>query len=168
MKKVLYISLISILVAACHGNTQPVAIGNNNMCLKLSPWLEEAFTYFIEHEKKPDTSTVYLMEFTLGEPGFPLNDTLIYFCEYYKNHLTDGFMGIITIGDYKVCVFDKQNVGSKFYAADSLMDMDLNRLCLSPPEDLINCCAFILDGDTYLYLLGCQPDDFVPIKIERE
>ena len=65
-------------------------------------------------------------------------------------------------------VFDKQNVGKNFYNIDSLIDTDLNKLCISSSENLIDCCAFVLDGDSYLYLLGCQPDDFLPIKIDRE
>lgn len=165
MKKIVIISIISILATACHNNSEYVTPGEEQLCPKLSPCIEGAFAYYIKHEENPDTSTIYSMEFLVGEHGFPQDDTLICFCMYDKGQSTDGLKGIVAIGDYNVLVFDKQNVGNEFYNADSLVDTDLNGLCLSSSKDTIYCCAFVLDGNSHLYLLGCQPDDFVPIRI---
>ncbi|MBO4308063.1 MAG: hypothetical protein J5848_07125 [Bacteroidales bacterium] len=167
MKKII-IPVITLLTVACYNNSESEVLGRNGLCRKLSPCIEDAFAYYIKHEDNPDTSTIYLMEFLVGEPGFPQDDTLILFCACCNRQLADGIKGIMTIGEYKVLVFDKQNVGNKFYNVDSLVDIDLDRLCLPSSENLINCYAFVLDGDSNLYLLGCQPDDFVPIKIDRE
>lgn len=162
------LTVVAILTVACHNNTEYVTVGEEQLSPKLSPCMEDAFAYFIKHEENPDTSTIYMMEFLVGELGFPQDDTLICFCMYDKRHSADGLRGIMVIGDYKVLVFDKQNVGDEFYNADSLMDTDLSGLCLSSSEDMINCAAFVLDGSPYLELLGCQPDDFERIKIDRD
>ena len=168
MKKIVNLSIISILAIACYNNSESLTPVEDHLCTKLSPCIEDAFAYFIEHEENPDTSIIYLMEFLVGEFGFPQDDTLICFCKYYKGQSTDGVKGIMTIGDYKLLVLDKQNVGYEFYNVDSLVDTDLSELCLPISEDVINCLTFVLDGDSCLGLLGCQPDDFVPIKIDRK
>ena len=168
MKKIGVTFIISIFAIACHNNSKYVTSGEEQLCPKLSSCIEEAFAYYIKHEENPDTSTICLMEFLVGEYGFPQDDTLICFCMYDNRHSSDGLKGIIAIGGYNVLVFDKQNVGKEFYNVDSLVDTDISELCLSIPEDAIDCCAFVLDGNPYLYLLGCQPDDFVPIKIDRK
>ncbi len=167
MKKIAIMTIFSILAAACHNNCESTTPVREHSCPKLSPCLEKSFDYYIKHEDNPDTSTIYLMEFTVGEPGFPQDDTLIFFYAYNNRLPADDLRGIMTIGDYKVLVFDKQNVGKNLYNIDSLRDTDLNRLCISSSEDLISCCAFVLNGDSCLNLLGRQPDDFVPIKIDR-
>ena len=168
MEKIVIMTIFSMLAAACHSNYKSEAMGKNHQHPKLSPCLEDAFAYYISHEDKPDTSTIYLMEFLVGEPGFPQDDTLICFYAYNNKQVADDLRGLTTIGDYKVLVFDKHNVGKKFYNIDSLRHTDLDNFCIPPSENLINCCAFVLDGHSYLHLLGCQPDDFVPIKIDRE
>lgn len=168
MKEILIFTIFSILAAACHNNSESEVPERKHACPKMSSCLEDAFAYYIKHENNPDTSTFYLMEFLVGASGFPQDDTLICFYAYNKRQLAEDFRGLMTIGDYKVLVFDKQNVGKNFYNIDSLIDTDLNKLCISSSENLIDCCAFVLDGDSYLYLLGCQPDDFLPIKIDRE
>lgn len=167
MKKIVILSIIFILASACYNNSESVAWGREQYSPKLSHCIEESFAYFIKHEDNPNTSTVYMMEFLVEVPGFPPSDTLICFCACNKRQLADGVKGIITIGDYRVLVIDQQDIGGGYYNVDSLVDTDLNRLCLSSSEVVTNCCVFVLDGDSYLYLLGCQPDDFVPIKIRQ-
>lgn len=168
MKNNIIIFIISILATACHNDFESVIPTEELLCSKLSPCIEDAFAYYINHEENPDTSTIYMMEFMVGEPGFSLDDTLICFCVCHKWLVANGVKGIMAIGDYKVLILDENDVGRECYNEDSLINIDLDRLCLSSSEDVVDCCVFVRDGDSCLHLLGCQPDDYVPIKIERK
>ena len=156
-----------MLASACYNNSDSVALGCKQSSPKLSPCIEDAFGYYIKHEDNPNTSTVYLMEFLVGESGFPIDDTMICFSACHKRQIADGVKGVMTIGDYKVLVIDKQDVGGKYYNVDSLVDIDLIGPYFSSNVDVVKCCVFVLDGDSCLYVLGCQPNDFIPIKINR-
>ena len=124
-----------------------------------------AFTYYIEHEEQIDTSTFYAIMFSKGEPGFSREDTLIGIMKMVEMMPMDGFKGMISIGGYKVLVFDIFNLGESFYISDSLEDVDLNNIPLSPCYGVEDFCTFVLDRGKYLRLIGVQPDDFESIKI---
>jgi hypothetical protein len=100
-----------------------------------------------------------------GVPGFSKEDTLIEFCQMLADGDEKGLRGITHIDNYKVLIFDENKIGADFYNMDSVKEVDLNNLRLSTSEEMIACYAFVLDGSANLELIGCQPDDFVPIRI---
>lgn len=167
MRKTIFLLLIGLLVS-CHGNVGLDVVGEKNSSTGISPCIKEAFTYFIEHEGHPDTSYLYSMEFLTGVPGFPVEDTMLGFYmmsgSIPMDNRKEAFKGFAIIDNYKVLVFDGQNIGIKFYDPDSLKWINLDSLNY-PSVDIVECCAYVLNGNNYLELVGVQPDDFVPIKI---
>lgn len=165
MKKIVFVTAISFLLASCHDNTGIRHSGNERQ-LKVSPCIEDAFCYFLEHEiDNPDTTIIYSMDFLKGCPGCPEEDTLIGFCRMNENMPTVGLRGLMTIDGWQLLVFDEQRIGESFYSIDSLKEIDLNGLRLST-ERLSICCTFVID-DGFLHIWGVQPDDYMPIKIKR-
>lgn len=156
-----------ILLVSCSNNyifdESDDSIPNTN----ISPSIEKAFLYYIGHEDNGDTSNYYAIMFWKGEPGFPLEDTLIAFMRLMDTLQLDGYKGMIFIGDYKVVIIDKLNIGDDFYLLDSLENVYLKAQKSSPSNDVVDCCTFVLDGGSNLHLLGVQPDDYEPIEIER-
>lgn len=110
------------------------------------------------------------MEFLTGAPGFPVEDTMIGFYMMSRDipmdNRIEALKGFAIIDKYKVLVFDNQSIGKHFYNSDSLKRINFDSLKF-PTVDIVECCAFVLNGDDHLELVGCQPDDFVPIKINR-
>ena len=172
MKKTVFLIINGFLLISCNYNSSLEKPDNKPPCPTISQFVNEAFQYFIEHEDAPDTSTIYKMTFINGASGFSEEDTLMEFCQMLADGKEKGLRGLIHIEDYKVLIFDEKKIGTSFYNMDSVKEVDLNNLRLSTFEDIICCCAFVLNGGKYLELIGCQPDDFIPIKIngrgERE
>lgn len=172
MKKAVFLIINVFLLISCNNNSGLEKPDNKPPCPTVSQFVNEAFQYFIEHEDTPDTSTVYKMTFIRGASGFPEEDTIMEFCQMLADGNEKGLRGIIHIGDYKVLIFDEKKIGTNFYNMDSVKEVDLDNLELSAFEDIISCYAFVLDGGNDLELIGCQPDDFAPIRIngrgERE
>lgn len=167
MKKTFFLLFIGLSVS-CHDNVRLDVVGEKNSSTGISPCIKEAFTYFIEHEGHPDTSYIYSMEFLTGVPGYPVEDTMLGFYMMSEgmpmDNRIEAFKGFAIIDNYKVLVFDSQNIGKKFYNSDSLKWINLDGLTY-PSVDIVECCAYVLNGNNHLELVGVQPDDFVPIKI---
>lgn len=169
MNKTIFILFVGLFVS-CQNNVRLDLVGEKNSSAGISQCIRDAFTYFIEHEDCPDTSYIYSMEFLTGVPGFPVEDTMIGFYMMSEgipmDNRIEAFKGLAIIDNYKVMVFDGQNIGKKFYNSDSLKRTNIDSLKF-PSVDIVECCAFVLNGNDRLELVGIQPDDFVPIKINR-
>ena len=93
---------------ACHDNKK-IGYSNEEQLLKVSPCIEDAFYYFLKHENEtPDTDFVYSIDFMKGFPDRSDKDTMIGFCRMNENMPLDGLRGLLTIGEYKLLVFDEQ------------------------------------------------------------
>ena len=166
MEKKVILLITSILVISCHNNSEL----KETECLprsspRILPCIEEAFSYYIKHEVNPDTDTYYSMSFIKGEPEFTGSDTMISFCRHNKFMSQEGFIGQTSIYNYKILVFDKKNIGDSFFNRDSLSKVDIDTLTVS--SEISYCDVFVIMNNS-LQLIGCQPDDFVPIKIDRD
>lgn len=165
MKKTVFLIIDAFLLISCNYHSSLEKPDNKPPHSTVSQFVNEAFQYFIEHEDTPDTSTIYKITFMSGVPGFSKEDTLIEFCQMLADGDEKGLRGITHIDNYKVLIFDENKIGADFYNMDSVKEVDLNNLRLSTSEEMIACYAFVLDGSANLELIGCQPDDFVPIRI---
>ncbi len=169
MKKTFFL-LIVVFLVSCHDNVRLEVVGDKISSAGISQCIKDAFAYFIEHEDYPDTSYIYSMEFLTGVPGFPLEDTMIGFYMMSEgipmDNRIESLKGYTIIDNYLVLVFDSQNIGKHFYNSDSLKRINFDSLKF-PSVDIVECCAFVLNGNDHLELVGIQPDDFVPIKINR-
>lgn len=166
MDKKVVLLIVSILLISCHTNPElKEAECLPQLSPRIHPCIEEAFSYYILHEVNPDPDTYYSMSFIKGEPEFPGKDTMISFCRHNKYMSTEGFRGQTSIYNYKILIFDKKKIGEFFFNQDSLNKVDIDTLTLS--SEMSSCDGFVIYNN-YLYLWGCQPDDFVPIKIDRE
>lgn len=165
MRRIVLCIIILIGVSSCNNSTDVVASSCKKPSSAVSQCITEAFLYFISHDERPDTSIFYKLSFLKGLQGFSKEDTLIDYCRMLSGGDENGYMGILYINGYKVLVFDEKKIGNDFYNADSLNVVDLKSLSLPTSENMFFCYTFVLDGGGELELLGCQPDDFVPIKI---
>lgn len=164
MKKIFSFILISFIVWSCHNNNSIEIAFKHVPAPKVAPCIEKAFFYFIEHECNLDTSIVYFMEFSRGYPSSKLEDTMIVFGQMHERIPLNGFKGLVTIDDYKLLVFDESDIGTKFYDLDSLKKIDLSSHSFSTKNIMLVRDYIISDG--FLYLVGVQPSDFIPIKVE--
>ena len=151
---------ISLLLVSCNNgmNENPILIQPT-----LSSCIEEAFTFFIKYEKHPDTTGYYSISFhkDIEELGV-WDDTLILIGKPNGFFPKDGFKGYATIGDFKILVFDKQNLGGSFYNQDSLKSIDLDNIRFTDS-------AFFLDvivADSVLQPRGCGIDGYESFKIK--
>lgn len=167
-KNSLFVFSIILLISCHNNNIESVEYDYTNHYPRLASCIDDAFAYFIKTEDDRDTSIYYMMIFLKGESGFPEKDTILYFCKFCMSESASGFKGLTHIGDYKLLVFDKHDVGTNFYNIDSLKKIDLSGFGMSASNNIIDCCAYVIDGCGYLMILGVQPDDFEPIKIDRE
>lgn len=139
--------------------------------------IEEAFSYFITHfEEDTNTSNFYALEFQNGVPEFGLlNDTAICFCklhtryyeEWIKDSLIDYYKGTLMINQYKLVVFDKNDVGNHFYNNNCLELINLDSLNFPSSEGLTLVMTLVLDDGKYLQWYDVQPEDWSPIKIQK-
>lgn len=165
MKKLVIFLAASILISSCRNIIGHDGLDYTEPSSGVSSCIEEAFYYYIDQENDSDTACFYSIDFLIEVPGFPLNDTLIGIYRMNDNSPMDGFKGVTNIGNYKILIFDKNDVGGDFYISDSLRKLSLNNLSFTSFDSLIYCCSFILNGSHNLELIGCQPDNFTPIKI---
>lgn len=164
MKKIFFAITHLLLIVSCRNN----AVFEENCSVeqqrKVSPCIEDAFFYYLEYDNdSADTSFIYSMDFLKGVPGGSTEDTMIVFYRMNENMPTNGLRGLITIGNFKLLVFDEQKIGESYYNVDSLKGIDLGECRLST-DDISVGCSFII-GDSCLDVWGVQPDDYEPIKI---
>ncbi|MBP5515432.1 MAG: hypothetical protein J6X86_00640 [Bacteroidales bacterium] len=165
MKKIIPFTLISLILFSCHNSTTSEEfVSKSTPTPKVAPCIEKAFAYFIGHEKNPDTSVCYVLEFLKGYLGNELEHTRIAFGPMHKSMPLNGFKGLITIGDYKLLVFDESNIGTCFYNTDSLKNVDLSSLKFTPEDTLLFLEYTISDG--FIDVVCVQPDDFISIEID--
>lgn len=166
MKNVLIIVLTFFLFISCQ-NKPNISLPNGEYDqAPLAPCINEAFAYFIKYEEgydeAIDTSAYYELDFWYMEPEFPINDTIIWMGRRNSRMPTDGFKGYTTIGNYKLLVFDKNNVGHYFYNQDSLKYINLDSLSFTTATS--SGPAFVVH-DSLLLIYNRQPDGYEPIKI---
>ena len=163
-------------LASCQNRTQPIGLDSKAKTPCVAKCIEEAFSYFIAHEQDPDTSNFYALVFENGVPEFGLlNDTAIcfyklhtrYYEEWIKDSLIDSYKGIMMINQYKLVVFDENDVGEHFYNNSCLEPTDLNSLNLPSLEGLTLVMTLVLDDGKYLQWYDVQPEDWSPIKIQK-
>lgn len=167
MKRIFLYAALSLVLFSCRNGVETEK-GSEPLAPrpKVAKCIEQAFSYFIEHETDSSKDTIYSMEFVKGLSGFPADDTLIVFFKRTVNMSKEGFRGYITLNDYQVLIFDKDNIGECFYDSDSLKDIDVHALRLSSQKIVLG-DAYILNGSDHLNLTGYNPHDFLPIKIDR-
>ena len=166
MKKTVVLTLIALFLWSCHNNINSEDVASKHISApKVAQCIEEAFAYYIGREDNPDTSIVYVMEFSRGYPSSKQEDTLIAFGQMHKRMPLNGLKGFVTIGDYKLLVFDESGIGTNFYNLDSLQEVDLRSLEFSTDSIMIFRDFIIVDS--LLEMVGVQADDFVPIRVNN-
>ena len=165
MKRMFLYAALSLVLFSCRNGVETEKESESLAPRpKVAKCIEEAFAYFIKHERNPDTATLYSMSIMNGEPGFAIEDTVICFGRQNIYMSTDGFKGQASIGNYKILVFDNKNIGGSFFNRAALETLALDTLEFPAEASSFDC--FIIRSE-YLYLRGYQPDDFERIKIDR-
>ena len=155
--------IIALLVSSCNTNVKVDNSDTFSPKPNVAPCIKEAFDYFVLSEHA-DTSAIYSIRISIGYFEYQFNDTTIGFHRTNKADPTDGLRGLTTIGGYRVLIFDEHDIGGRFYNPDSLKDVELDKLKLS--TDSIELHLVLVIDDGFLWQLGCQASDFVPIKVK--
>lgn len=144
---------ITLLLISCRSDKHDETI---QIQPTLASCLEEALSWFIEHENYTDTSYFYSISFhEYNEKLCVWDDTLILIGKPNKLFPKEGFKGYTTVGDFKLLVFDKQDLGKSFFNQDSLKSINLDSILFTTDT------AYFLDvivKDTVLLPRGCGVD----------
>ena len=87
-----------------------------------------------------------------GEPDIFFSDSLVtisyYVCEV--EYPMYEYKGILTVDNYNIAIFDKNNVGLKYYNTDSLVTIPIDKFeCYS--MSLTSALVFYMKGDSLRY-----------------
>lgn len=160
MKLYFDIFCMSLLtISCCNGkNDEPIQIQP-----ALSSCLVEAFTCFIENEKNPDTIYYYSISFHKDDEELCVwDDTLILIGRPNEYFPQEGCKGYATLGNFKLLVFDKQNLGASFFNQDSLKSIDLDNIIFADSA----CFLDVIVEETVLRPRGCGIDGYESFKIK--
>ena len=108
--------------------------------------------YGIDSSSLSESCLVIQFTDSCGKPGIFFSDSLVTISYYVcgMEYPMSEYKGILTIDNYNIAIFDKNDVGLKYYNADSLATIPIDRFkCYS--MSLESALAFYMKGDTLRY-----------------
>lgn len=154
MRKIIYLSVLLILLAACkHRKIVQVEdkspqIGEKTFLLH--PTLMAAIKEF---RVSADTDKIYAVYFTDTNDGFTMlkQDTLIYLSFWEETPLIDAnYKGVLNVDSLSVAIFDKNSCGNDFYDTTKLSPIALSGLQKISEHEIKPVAAWGVQNDSLI------------------
>lgn len=171
MKRILIFILLPVFVT-CRDGRSSLLLDAPQDTVCLESCIEEAFEYYLQSVDKYNPCIVepvyYFVRFTMFGDGL---DTMVLISRHRNDASTEGYKGCTAIREYKILVFDEDNLGSDFYNINFLKKeypCDSGAYSGWIGNELMEGLGMIIRDSVFDFFGSILPDDWKPIPIYKK